>query len=170
MAHFAQVDENNIVIQVIVADQEFIDQLIIMETPPVVEEEEPVEGEESVEEEVVPRKVKRWIQTSYNTTGGVHLNGGVPLRANFASVGDVYDEENDVFYKPKPYPSFIISAPTWYWKAPVPKPQEPLQEGERYIWDEDSISWVVWRPEPEVEEEVEEEVEVEEEEEPKEEM
>ena len=155
MAHFAQVDENNIVIQVIVADQEFIDQLVIMETPPVVEEEEPVE-EDDTEEEVVPRKVKRWIQTSYNTTGGVHLNGGVPLRANFASVGDVYDEENDVFYKPKPYPSFIISAPTWYWKAPVPKPQEPLQEGERYIWDEDSISWIVWRPEPEVEEEEEE--------------
>ena len=151
MAHFAQVDENNIVIQVIVADQEFIDQLVIIETPPVVEEEEPVEGEDSVAEEKKP--TKRWIQTSYYTMGGVHRNGGVPLRANYAGIGDTYDEENDVFYKPKPYPSFIISAPAWQWAPPIPRPQEPLQEGEKYVWDEASTSWVVWSPKPEVIEE-----------------
>lgn len=148
MAHFAQVDENNIVIQVIVADQEFIDILTAMENPPVDEEEDAVEEKK--------KPVKRWIQTSYNTRHGVHSKGGTPLRANYAGVGYIYDEENDVFYEPKPAknPSFILTgAPEWKWTFPIPKPKIKLPEGERHIWDEESTSWIVWRPEPEVPEE-----------------
>jgi len=147
MAHFAQVDENNIVIQVIVADQEFIDALVAMENPPVVEGEEPVEDK---------KPTTRWIQTSYNTRHGVHAKGGTPLRANYAGVGYIYDEENDVFYEPKPAknPSFILTGhPEWKWTFPIPKPKAKLPEGERYIWVEESLSWIVWKPEPEKPEE-----------------
>lgn len=86
----------------------------------------------------------RWVQTSYNTAGGIHYgdggnpDGGVGLRANFASVGGVYDEENDVFYTQRPYPSWLISSPDWLWKPPVPYPSD----GCMYEWDEASLSWV----------------------------
>ena len=85
-----------------------------------------------------------WIQTSYNTRGGVHYgqdgqpDGGVALRANYASIGYTYDQINDVFYAPQPYPSWTISAPTWLWQAPVPYPTD----GKQYYWDEATLSWV----------------------------
>jgi hypothetical protein len=86
-----------------------------------------------------------WIQTSYNTRGGVHYgqdgqpDGGVALRANYASIGYTYDQINDVFYAPQPYPSWTISAPTWLWQAPVPYPTD----GKQYYWDEATLSWVL---------------------------
>jgi len=141
MAHFAQVDENGIVIQVIVAEQEFIDFLVASEPPPV-EEEEPVE--EDVDAEVIPKEpryTKQWIQTSYNTKHGVHINGGTPLRANYATIGCIYDRDNDVFYPPKPIdlPTAVISgAPTWEWTFPIPKPTDGL----KYTWDEAKGTWV----------------------------
>jgi len=85
-----------------------------------------------------------WVQTSYNTHGGIHYgadgqpDGGVALRANYAGIGDTYDQANDVFYKPQPYPSWTISAPTWIWQAPVPYPST----GGPYTWDEATQSWV----------------------------
>jgi len=86
-----------------------------------------------------------WIQTSYNTRGGIHYapnsntpDGGVELRANYAGIGYTYDQVNDVFYAPQPYPSWTISAPTWEWQAPVPYPAS----GGPYIWDEATQSWV----------------------------
>jgi len=85
-----------------------------------------------------------WLQTSYNTRGGIHYSpdgkpdGGVALRANYASVGYIYDIINDVFYSPQPYPSWTISAPTWLWQPPVPYPTD----GGDYYWDEATLSWV----------------------------
>ena len=85
-----------------------------------------------------------FYQTSYNTRGGVHYgqdgqpDGGVALRGNYAGIGDTYDQVNDVFYAPQPYPSWTISAPTWEWQAPVPYPAT----GGPYQWDEATQSWI----------------------------
>lgn len=89
-----------------------------------------------------------FIQTSFNTRGGVYYlpNSNTPspdqskaLRANYAGIGYTYDQINDVFYAPQPYPSWTISAPTWLWEAPVPYPST----GGPYIWDEATQSWVI---------------------------
>lgn len=86
-----------------------------------------------------------WLQTSYNTHGGIHYgpdgqpDGGVALRANYAGIGYTYSHQDDVFYAPQPFPSWTISAPDWIWKAPVPMPQD----GKNYIWDEAILNWVV---------------------------
>jgi len=67
----------------------------------------------------------QFVQTSYNTRGGIHYgqdgqpDGGVALRANYAGIGDTYDAVNDVFYAPQPAPDWTISAPDWIWKAPI---------------------------------------------------
>ena len=118
MSHFAKVTDGKVT-QVIVAEKEFFD-TYVDSTP----------GE--------------WIQTSYNTRGGVHYgqdgnpDGGVALRGNYAGIGYTYDRTNDVFYAPQPYPSWIISAPDWTWKAPVAMPTD----GKKYTWDEATTSWV----------------------------
>lgn len=89
-----------------------------------------------------------FIQTSFNTRGGVYYlpNSNTPspdqskaLRANYAGIGYTYDQVNDVFYAPQPYPSWTISAPAWLWEAPVPYPST----GGPYIWDEATQSWVL---------------------------
>ena len=87
-----------------------------------------------------------WIQTSYNTIGGVHKLGGTPLRANYAGIGYTYDKENDVFYAPRPKDrngvscdSFTIGAPTWQWVNPVAM---PVEEGKRFAWDEPTKTWI----------------------------
>jgi hypothetical protein len=79
-----------------------------------------------------------WIQTSYNTIGGQHTQGGTPLRGNYAGIGYVYDAKNDVFYAPQPFPSWILNNSTWTWEAPTPMPTD----GKRYDWNESSKSWV----------------------------
>ena len=118
MAHFAKV-ENGIVTQVIVAEQDVIDSGLF--------------GSPS-----------SWVQTSYNTRGGVHYgqdnqpDGGVALRANYAGIGHTYDAQNDVFYAPQPYPSWTISAPTWIWQAPTAYPTD----GKLYSWNEPTTSWI----------------------------
>jgi hypothetical protein len=117
MPYFAQV-ENGIVLDVISVDQTVIDSGLFG---------------------------IGWIKTSYNTHGGVHYgqdgqpDGGIALRANYAGIGYTYDEVNDVFYAPQPYPSWTISAPTWTWQPPVPYPDD----GKMYTWDEETQSWVI---------------------------
>jgi hypothetical protein len=117
MAHFAKVS-NGIVVQVIVAEPEFFD-TFTDSTP----------GE--------------WIQTSYNTRGNVHYgtdgepDGGVALRGNFAAVGYTYDKDNDVFYAPQRYASWILDKDTWTWRAPIPNPND----GKIYDWDEVTQNW-----------------------------
>lgn len=118
MAHFAQIDENNIVTQVLVVgnDQEH-------------------RGQEFLANDLGLGGT--WIKTSYNTHGGVHSEGGTPLRKNYAGIGYTYDEVRDAFIPPKPYNSWILNEDTCLWDAPVPYPTD----GEMYMWDEDSKNW-----------------------------
>ncbi len=110
MAHFAKV-LNGKVVQVIVAEPEYFDNFV--DTSP---------GD--------------WIQTSYNTIGGVHKNGGTPLRKNYAGVGYTYDKERDAFIPPQPYPSWTLNEDTCQWDCPVPYP-----EGELVSWNEQNQIW-----------------------------
>ena len=112
MSHFAKVN-NGIVEQVIVAEPEFFDTFV--DSSP---------GE--------------WIQTSYNTRGGQHLNGGTPLRKNYAGVGYTYDRERDAFIPPKPFASWTLNEETCLWDAPVAMPND----GKMYFWDEAKTNWV----------------------------
>ena len=85
-----------------------------------------------------------WVQTSYNTRGGVHYapnsnepDGGIALRKNFAGKGYTYDESRDAFIPPKPLPSFILNEDTCLWETPIPHPDD----NKRYKWNEDGQSW-----------------------------
>ncbi len=109
-----QVRADNIVTDVIVADQEFIDSGAV--------------GNPSL-----------WVQTSYNTVGGRHLLGGTPLRKNFAAIGYTYDRTRDAFIPPKPFESWGLDEDTCLWGAPMPCPND----GKDYIWDESVKNWVV---------------------------
>ena len=113
MSHFAQIDENNIVTQVIVIEQDVVDSGLF--------------GDPA-----------SWIQTSYNTSGGVHLLGGTPLRKNYAGIGYTYDSTRDAFIPPKPYNSWVLNEDTCLWEAPTPMPVD----GKIYNWDEATTSWV----------------------------
>jgi hypothetical protein len=112
MAHFAKVN-NGIVVQVIVAEPEFFNTFV--DSSP---------GE--------------WLQTSYNTHGGVHTLGGTPLRKNYAGVGYTYDAQRDAFIPPKPYASWTLNEDTCLWGAPVAYPDD----GKQYTWDEDTQQWI----------------------------
>jgi hypothetical protein len=78
-----------------------------------------------------------WKQTSYNTKGGVHLLGGTPFRKNYAGIGDTYDQTRDAFIPPKPYSSWTLNETTCLWDAPVAMPDD----GKYYIWNEDNTNW-----------------------------
>jgi hypothetical protein len=112
MAHFAKVVDGK-VSQVIVAEPEFFDTF-------------------------VDSSPGAWIQTSYNTIGGKHTQGGTPLRGNYAGIGYTYDQANDVFYAPKPFTSWTLNNTTWTWEAPVAYPAD----GKLYKWDEAATNWV----------------------------
>jgi hypothetical protein len=107
MAHYAKI-ENDVVQQVIVADEEFVRKL---------------DGQ--------------WVQTSYNTHGGVHPDGR-PLRKNFAGIGYTYDSDRDAFIPPRPFESWVLNEQTCLWDSPVPYPED----GEDRYWDESTLSWV----------------------------
>ena len=112
MAHFAKVVDGKVT-QVIVAEPEFFETFV--DTSP---------GE--------------WIQTSYNTRGGEHTQGGTPLRKNYAGIGFTYDRTRDAFIPPQPYPSWVLNEDTCLWDAPVAYPQDD----KRYTWDEATTAWV----------------------------
>ena len=119
MSHFAEINNDGIVQRVIVAEQDFIDSGAV--------------GDPS-----------NWVQTSYNTKGGVHYapnggepDGGVALRKNYAGKGHTYDKTRDAFIESKPYPSWELDEDTCEWNSPVPYPDD----GEKYGWDEDTTSW-----------------------------
>jgi hypothetical protein len=78
-----------------------------------------------------------WVQTSYNTHGGVHNNNGTPLRKNHAGIGYTYDETRDAFIAPKPFNSWILNESTCKWESPIPYPQD----NNRYNWNEQNQSW-----------------------------
>jgi hypothetical protein len=78
-----------------------------------------------------------WKQTSYNTHGGVHNNGGTPLRKNHAGIGYTYDEDRDAFIAPKPFNSWILNESTCLWEAPVAMPEDD----NIYRWNESTLTW-----------------------------
>jgi hypothetical protein len=78
-----------------------------------------------------------WKQTSYNTVGGVHNNGGIPLRKNHAGIGYTYDENRDAFIPPKPFNSWILNESTCLWNSPVARPNDE----NKYSWNEQNQSW-----------------------------
>jgi hypothetical protein len=127
MAHFAQIDENNVVQQVLVIEQFEIDT-----------------GNWG--------NPLTWVQTSYNTRGGVYYlpNSNTPspdqskaFRKNYAGIGYVWDGIG--FAPPQPFPSWIKDSFTYQWEAPVPYPSD----GKVYVWDEATTSWVLADPQPE---------------------
>lgn len=117
MAHFARLDNNNLVIEVLV-------------TP----NHKPNEGYDWL----VDRFGGTWVQTSYNTRAGKHSLGGTPLRKNFASIGFTYDPNRDAFIPPKPFPSWVLNEDTCIYDPPTPMPED----GKIYDWDEAAGSWV----------------------------
>ena len=78
-----------------------------------------------------------WVQTSYNTHGGVHNNNGTPLRKNHAGIGFTYDEDRDAFIAKKPFNSWILNETTCIWEAPVAYPDD----GKDYTWNENNERW-----------------------------
>jgi len=116
MSHFAKV-EGGMVTQVIVADQDVIDSGMFG---------------------------SGWVQTSYNTHGGVHYgqdnqpDGGVAMRKNYAGIGFTYDSTRDAFIPPQPFPSWTLVEETCQWTAPTPMPVD----GKRYTWNEETLAWV----------------------------
>lgn len=76
-------------------------------------------------------------RTSYNTSGGVHKNGGTPFRKNYAGIGYTYDETRDAFIPPQPYDSWILNETSCLWEAPVAYPDD----GQQYTWNEETTSW-----------------------------
>ena len=116
MSHFAKLDENNVVVFVTVGRQE----------------------DDGKETELSERSGDRYVQTSYNTYGGVHLLGGTPLRKNYAGIGYTYDEARDAFIPPKPFESWVLNEETCLWQAPVPYPDD----GSSYEWDEQNQEWI----------------------------
>ena len=78
-----------------------------------------------------------WKQSSYNTNGGVHSNGGTPFRKNHAGIGYTYDSQRDAFIPPKPFNSWILNENTCLWDAPIPMPTD----GNRYNWNEEILNW-----------------------------
>lgn len=109
MSHFAKV-ENGIVTEVIVAEQDVIDSGLFG---------------------------SGWVQTSYNTHGGVHINGGTPLRKNYAGIGFTYDQTRDAFIPSQPYASWTLNETTCQWDAPTAMPTD----GKMYSWNEGSLTW-----------------------------
>lgn len=119
MAHFAEIDRNNIVTRVLVVD-----------------DEQEHRGEEFLSYDL--QLGGTWKKTSYNTRGGVHVLGGEAYRKNYAGVGFTYDKERDAFIPPKPYNSWVLDEDTCLWNAPVSIPDD----GNTYEWDENTTSWV----------------------------
>lgn len=126
MAHFAKINPEGTVTQVIVAEQEFIDSFI---------DDSP----------------GQWVQTSYNTRKGIHIDPttGQPsadqskaLRKNFASIGGTYDKVRDAFIPVKLNASWVLNEDTCVWEAPVPQPTTPPENG-FWVWHEPDQEWIV---------------------------
>jgi hypothetical protein len=121
MAHYAYLDENNIVTNVIVGKDESD---IVLD-----ENGNPYDWE-------VYYGAKK---TSYNTIGGVHLLGGTPFRKNYAGIGYTYDESRDAFIEPKPHESWVLNEDTCTWEAPIQRPENI--DGHIWMWNEEILNW-----------------------------
>ena len=87
-----------------------------------------------------------WIQTSYNTQRGIHKLGGTPLRGNYAAIGMIYDEDNNIFRSKSPYPSWVLNTTTASWHSPIGDTpddltDEEIEAGTIYMWNESTKAW-----------------------------
>ena len=123
MAHYAFLDGNNIVTEVIVGKDE---------------------GEQGIDWEQWYGNFRGQAckRTSYNTKAGVHSEGGTPFRKNYAGIGYTFDETRDAFIPPKPFASWVLNEDTCLWDAPVAMPTD----GGFYNWDEEAGNWVAVEP------------------------
>jgi hypothetical protein len=123
MAHFAKINNSNIVEKVIVVSND-------------------VATTEQAGVDFINNLYKTndvWKQTSYNTYGGVHKLGGTPFRKNYAGINFIYDQTKDAFIAPQPFNSWILNESTCLWEAPVAYPND----GQDYIWNEENQNWDV---------------------------
>ena len=120
MAHYALLDENNVVVNVIVGEEE---------------------GHQNKNWEKIYSGMfgLRCLRTSYNTFQGKHTRGGFPFRGNYAGVGYLYYKSIDAFVPPKPYDSWILDRSTYDWQPPIPYPLD----GNRYVWNENIKNWEI---------------------------
>jgi hypothetical protein len=118
MAHFAEINKDNVVIRVL-----------------VVPNEHENNGQNYLANEI--NLGGTWLKTSYNTYGGVHTLSGTPLRKNYAGIGFTYDKDRDAFIPPKPYDSWLLDEDTCLWNAPVSMPED----GKFYTWNEEELKW-----------------------------
>jgi hypothetical protein len=116
MSHWAELDENNVVLRVTVGDNN-----------------EPDEGYQWL----IDNLGGTWIKTSYNTRHNQHTLGGTPLRGNYASVGHTYLPDKDIFIGPSPFNGWVIDDNTANWVAPFPKPDSGA-----WVWDNTAVNWV----------------------------
>ena len=144
MAHFAKLGANSKVIQVLTLNNG--DML----------------NADGVEDETVGQQylethnnwpAQMWIQTSYNTAGGTHRNGGTPLRGNYAGIGYTWDEDDQIFWPKKPYASWVKDTTTASWKSPIgdapaltaeqesQNAEDPATHRWSYVWNEDNTTW-----------------------------
>ena len=138
MAHFAKISENNEVLQVLTLNNG--DML----------------NADGKEDETVGQAylekhnnwpAQMWIQTSYNTSGGKHNSGddSKALRGNYAGIGHIWDEDNNIFYGKKPYASWVLNTTTASWHSPIGDAPELTDEEKaadsHYEWNEDGKSW-----------------------------
>ena len=141
MAHFAKINDDNEVINVLTVN------------------DEDVLNDQNVETESVGQAylethnnwpADKWIQTSYNTKKNVHSMGGTPLRGNYASVGFTWDPVNNIFWEPKPFSSWVKHLETATWKSPIGDApaltSEEEQSGKYYQWNESSQTWDLITP------------------------
>ena len=116
MAHYAFLNENNIVTEVIVGKDE---------------------GNFNWEQQYSYLRGQLCKRTSFNTVGGIHTKGGIPFRKNFAGIGYTYDAQRDAFIAPKQYNSWVLNENTCQWEAPVAYPQDE----NIYGWNESTLTW-----------------------------
>ena len=141
MAHFAKINENNEVLTVLYIEDKY------------------VQNEQGVETESVGQAyleannnwpANQWIQTSYNTYNNTHISGGTPFRGNYANIGYIWDSENNIFIRPKPYSSWTKNLTTADWESPAGA-QPTLTEAEReagnsYVWNDTDLTWELITP------------------------
>ena len=124
MAHYAFLNDNNIVTEVITGvDEDAKDDL-------------PDEFD-SWEEFYADFRGQTCKRTSYNTVGNEHNDSGTAYRGNYAGIGYTYDASNDVFVAPSPFNSWTLSESTWTWEAPEAYPDD----GKDYVWNDNKEEW-----------------------------
>jgi len=143
MAHFAKISDTSKVLSVhVVNDSDCL-------------------NADGVEDETVGQQylekhnnwpAEKWIQTSYNTSRGTHKDGGTPLRGNYAGIGYTWDEDNNIFYVKKPYPSWVLNTTDAQWHSPIGDAPDDLTDEEKaaftsYVWNEGTGAWDKTTPE-----------------------